>query len=151
MIRIDLAAPADQEALWNRAALVHLRLGHWWLAGVAGRLGHERQGHYRRPREVVACLLVGDVDQRLEAPLGCEHRQSRLHVYAMITRAYSQDMRFGGGQPGLEAAVHEQAPDLLVGTGADQILDVDAAIAQRPAGPIGLGDLGGEGDDALQA
>ena len=48
-------------------------------------------------------------------------------------------------------AIHEQAPDLLVGNSADKALAVHAAIAQRAASPVGLGDLGREGDDALEA
>ena len=45
----------------------------------------------------------------------------------------------------------EQAPDLLVGHLADEVLDVDAAVPQRATLLVGLGDLGGEGDDALEA
>ena len=56
-----------------------------------------------------------------------------------------------GGRPGLELAVDEQAPHLLERDLADELLDVDAAIAQRAALLVGLGDLGGEGDDALEA
>src|SRR6185503_3309413 len=51
----------------------------------------------------------------------------------------------------LEAVVHEEPPDLLVGHMADELLDVDPAIAERAAFLVGLGDLGLEGDDALQA
>ena len=51
-----------------------------------------------------------------------------------------------------EPAVDQQRPhvaerDPLV----DQILDVDAAIAQRAAVLVRLGDLGGEGHDALES
>ena len=60
-------------------------------------------------------------------------------------------MRFGGRQARFEAAVDEQAPDLLVGDRPDEVLDVDAAVAQRAALSVGLGDLGREGDDALEA
>ena len=60
-------------------------------------------------------------------------------------------MRLRRRQPGLERAVHEQAPDLLERDAADELLDVDAAVAQRAALPVGLGDLGREGDDALEA
>ena len=56
-----------------------------------------------------------------------------------------------GGSPGSKRPVDEQAPDLLVGDLADEVLDVDAAVAQRAALAVGLGDLGGEGDDALEA
>src|SRR5437899_1926595 len=69
----------------------------------------------------------------------------------MVSRAHGQRVGFGRGEAGLEAAVDEQAPHLLVRDSADQVLDVYASIAQRPAGPVGLGDLGGEGDDALEA
>ena len=69
----------------------------------------------------------------------------------MVAGADREGVRFGGGQAGLEVTVHEQAPDLLVGDFADQVLDVDAAVAQRAAGFVGLGDLGREGDDAFQA
>ena len=55
-------------------------------------------------------------------------------------------MGFGGGQAGFEVAVDQQAPDLLVGDPADEILDVYAAVAQRAALFVGLGDLGFEGD-----
>src|SRR5581483_4238930 len=52
---------------------------------------------------------------------------------------------------GQQLAVDEQSPDLFERHVANQFLDVDAAVAQRATGPIGLGDLGGEGDDALEA
>ena len=55
-----------------------------------------------------------------------------------------------GGRPGSKRAVDQQAPDLLERHDADEVLDVDAAIAQRAALLVGLGDLGGEGDDALE-
>ena len=40
---------------------------------------------------------------------------------------------------------------MLVGDAADEVLDVDAAVAQGASGSVGLGDLGGEGDDAFKA
>ena len=118
---------------------------------LARRLGDERERHHRGAREVVARLLVGDVDQLAEAPLGREHRERRLHVHAVIARAHGQRVRFGRRQARFEAPVDEQAPDLLVGDGADQVFDVDAAVAQRATLFVGLRDLGGEGDDAFEA
>ena len=56
-----------------------------------------------------------------------------------------------GGRPGLEGAVDQQAPDLLERDAADELLDVDAAVAQRRALLVGLGDLGRERDHALEA
>ena len=60
-------------------------------------------------------------------------------------------MRLGGRQARLERAVHEQAPNVLEAHLAHEILDIDAAVAQRAACLIGLGDLCGEGDYALEA
>ena len=59
--------------------------------------------------------------------------------------------RLGARHARLEAVVHEEAPDLLVGDVADELLDVDSAVAERAALLVGLGDLGLEGDDALEA
>ena len=151
VVRVGLAAPADQEALGDRGRLVDLALRDRRLAGAARRLGHERERHHRGAGELVARDLVGDVDQRLEAPLGREHRQRRLDVDARVAGADRERVRLGGRQAGLELAVDEQAPDLLERHLADEVLDVDAAIAQRAALLVGLGDLGGEGDDALEA
>ena len=82
---------------------------------------------------------------------GAEHRERRLHVDARVAGADGQRVRLGGRQAGLERAVDEQAPDLLEGHRADEVLDVDAAVAQRAALLVGLGDLGREGDDAFEA
>src|SRR5262249_31131041 len=46
--------------------------------------------------------------------------------------------------------VDQQAPYLLEGHAPDEILDVKAAVAQRAARAVRLGDLRGEGHDALQ-
>ena len=53
--------------------------------------------------------------------------------------------------PGSRFVVDQEAPDFLVGHRADELLDVDPAIAQCTAVPIGLGDLRLEGDDPLEA
>jgi hypothetical protein len=58
--------------------------------------------------------------------------------------------RFGRRQARLERRVDEQPPDVAVVDLADQVLDVDAAIAQRTSFPVRLSDLGLEGDDAFQ-
>jgi len=60
-------------------------------------------------------------------------------------------MRFRRRQAGFELSVHQQAPHLLVGDGSDEVLDVDAAVAQRATLSVGLRDLGREGDDSLEA
>ena len=151
MVGVGLAAPADEEALGGAGAPVDVGLRDGRAPDAARRLRHEAEGHDRRAREVLARLLVGDVDELLEAPLRGQRRQGALHVDARVARADRSGCGIAGGRPGSKVAVDQQAPDLLEGDRADELLDVDAAVAQRAALPVGLGDLGGEGDDALQA
>ena len=82
---------------------------------------------------------------------GAEHRQRRLDVDPGVAGADAQRVGLGRRQARLQLAVDEQAPDLLERDLAHQLLDVDAAVAQRAARPVGLGDLGREGDYALEA
>ena len=56
----------------------------------------------------------------------------------------------GSGIFELEVVVDEQPPDVLVRVVADELLDVDAAVAERAALAVGLGDLRLDGDDALE-
>jgi len=61
---------------------------------------------------------------------------------------------FPGGSETSDATqrlVDEEAPDLLERNRADEILDVDAAVAEHAAVLVGLGDLGLERDDAGEA
>ena len=81
---------------------------------------------------------------------GASIASAGLHVDAVSPERTGSACGSAGGQAGLEAAVDEQAPDLLVGDRADQVLDVDAAVAQRATVFVGLCDLGGEGDDAFR-
>jgi hypothetical protein len=48
------------------------------------------------------------------------------------------------------ACTSTQAPDVLEGDASDQVLDVDAAVAQRRPLLVGFGDLRPERDDAFQ-
>jgi hypothetical protein len=57
----------------------------------------------------------------------------------------------GRGEARAELAVDQQRPDVAEGDLADQVLDVDAAVAQGTAVLVRFGDLGLEGDDALEA
>ena len=102
-----------------------------------------------RARSVRACSS-DDVDQLLEPPFGRQLAERGLHVHARVAGADRERVRLGGRQAGQERAVHQQSPDLLEGHRADQVLDVDAAVAQRAAFLVGLGDLGRERDDAFE-
>ena len=64
---------------------------------------------------------------------------------------HRQGERLGGRQAGAEAPVDQQRPHVAEGHLADQVLDVDAAVAQRATFLVWLGDLGLEGDHAFQA
>ena len=75
-------------------------------------------------------------------PLGPEHRKRRLEVHARIAGPDRQRVRLGRRHPGLVGAVDEQAPNPLERDPPDQLLDVDAAVAQRAALPVGLRDRG---------
>ena len=59
----------------------------------------------------------------------------------------------GNGSAGREARlvrpVDQQAPDLLERDAADEVVDVDAAIAKRGPFLVGFGDLALERDDAF--
>ena len=55
-----------------------------------------------------------------------------------------------GGEARLVGAVDQQAPDLLERHPADEVVDVDAAIAERGPFLVGLGDLALERDDSLE-
>ena len=55
-----------------------------------------------------------------------------------------------GGRPGPNRPSTSSAQTLPKLTVADQVLDVDAAVAQGAAVLVRLGDLGAEGDVALQ-
>ena len=150
VLGVGLAAPADQEALGDRGGLVDLALRDRRAADAAGRLGDEGEGHHGDARQVVAGPLVADVDQRLQPPLGGEHGERRLEVDARVARAHGQRVRLGRGHARVVAAVDEQAPDLLERHVADELLDVHAAVAQRAALLVGLGDGRVERDYAFE-
>src|SRR5688500_82845 len=73
-------------------------------------------------------------------------KRSGIDVALSISRCGT-----GGRQARLERTVDEQPPYQLERDLADELFDVDAAIAQCRALLVGLRDLGGEGEDALQA
>ena len=92
-----------------------------------------------------------DVQQRAVAPDRGQHRQRGLHVDPDVAGVHRDRERLGRRQARAELAVDQQRPDVAEGDLADQVLDVDAAVAQGAAVLVGFGDLGLEGDDAFQA
>ena len=152
VVGVGLAAPADEEALGDRGGLVDAPTGA--PAGCPA------------PRADCATKESAITEARARSSRACSSGMSiswrKPHSGASIASADCTSTRgsperivsgcgSAGGQAGLEVAVDQQAPDLLEGDRADEVLDVDAAVAQRAALLVGLGDLRGEGDDALQA
>ena len=119
-------------------------------AVAARRLRDDRERRRREPREVVARLLGLDVDELLQAPLRPERRERGLQVGHHRAARVLQLDPLGLRHARLEAAVDEQAPDLLERVVADELLDVDAAVPERRAFLVGLRDLRLERDHALE-
>ena len=74
----------------------------------------------------------------------------RLQVGHGIAGRALVDVRIRRLEAREERLVDEQAPDLLEGLRADELLDVDAAVPERPSLAIRLRDLRAERDDALE-
>ena len=53
--------------------------------------------------------------------------------------------------PGSKLSSTRRPQTFSYGYVADEVLDVDAAVAERAALLVGLGDLGLDGDDALES
>src|SRR5579862_4543747 len=147
---VRLASPCEQEALRGRPAGEHRLLRHGRTLGAPSRLRDDRERSRGEPPEILLRLLVVDVDQLAELPLPAEDGEHRLQVGHVAARAHLE-LAIGGGEAGLERLVDEKAPDVLERDIADELLDVDAAIAQRAAFAVGLGDLRLDGDDTCKA
>lgn len=150
VLGVGLAPPADHEPLDDGLRLVYLALRDHGQALAAGGLGDVGQGHDGGAGEVVTGLVGVDVQERFQAPDGGEHGQRGLHVHADVTGVDGDGERLGGRQTGVEGAVHEQAPDVAEGDVTDEVLDVDAPVAQGAALLVRFGDLGLECDDSLE-
>jgi hypothetical protein len=149
--RVGLTPPALHEPLDDGLRLVDLLLRDGRQAQAAGGLGDEGERGDRHPGEVLAGLLVGDVEELAEPPVRGEHGDGGLHVDPDVAGVHRHGERLGRRQAGAEPPVDQQRPHVAEGDLTDQILDVDAAIAQRAAFAVRFGDLGLEGYDALQA
>jgi hypothetical protein len=79
-----------------------------------------------------------------------EHGDGGLHVRPHVTGVDRDGVGLRRRKPGLVGAVDEQPPHLLERHPSDDLLDVDAAVAQRRALFVGFRDVGREGDDALE-
>jgi hypothetical protein len=149
VVLVDLASPRQEKSLRSGPPLHHRLLRHRLLV-APGRLCHERERGGRQPAEILLRLVVIDVDQLLQAPASAEHGEPRLEI-GHVAAGPDRELLVGRRQPRLERVVDEETPHLLERDLADQLLDIDAAIAKRATFSIGLRDLGLERDDALES
>ena len=148
--RVGLAAPADQEL--RGGVLAPLDLG----------LGNRRAAS---PRAACATIESAAAESRARSSRACSAEMStswrRPHFgpsvaspawRSAITEPLGScsSIRSAGGIPGSRLAVDEQAPDLLERVAADELLDVDAAVAERRSLAVRLGDLRLERDHAFE-
>ena len=150
MLGIGLAAPADQELRGSVLALLDLRLGHRRLL-PSRSLRDDRQRCGGEPCEVVARLLVVDVDELLHPPLRAERRERRLQISRNGAARVLQVDRLRRRERRVDVLVDEQSPDVLERVAADELLDVDTPVPERAAILVRLRDLRLERDHALEA
>jgi hypothetical protein len=147
---VRLALPAGHESCCDRWAFIDHSLRDGGLINAARGLRDVGQRHHRCPGQLLAGGGFVGVEQGLVPPDGGQHRQARLHIDAHVTGVDRQRERLGGRQTAAELTVDQQRPhvaegDLLV----YQVLNVDAAVAQRAAVFIRFGNFGGERDHTL--
>ena len=105
----------------------------------------------RRAGQVVARLLVVDVEQLVATPTPAPASPARSARRRGRRRSGpGSGNGSAGGRPGLNSLSTSSPQTLPNETRADEVLDVDAAVAQGAALLVGLGDLGLEGDDAFE-
>src|SRR5437588_618760 len=83
-------------------------------------------------------------------PVAGTTRGLRLQVRRRTPRQSRRFVRLRVRHLGVEIVVDEKAPDVFVRVATDELLDVDAAVAERTAFAVRLGDLRLDGDDALE-
>ena len=154
MLRVGLAAPLEEEALGGRLTLRDgLRRDPVVVSPSAIRADWaaiEMNWAERRRRSSRASSSVMSI--------------SFLTPHSAPSRAVT-DWRSAGvfpvrpppsygsaaGRPGSKLSSTSRPQTCSKRYGADELLDVDAAVAERAALAVGLGDLGLEGDDALES
>ena len=133
LLRVRLAQPGGDEPLDDGRALRNAlrRYRRLFAAGRVRRVGQDGRSGLR---QLIPGLLVGDVEQRAEPASGCQQRQRGLHVHPDVAGA--EGGRGGvDGQLGAELVIDQQRPDIVESDRAHQVVDVDAAVPQRPRRP----------------
>ena len=150
--RISLAAPAQEELLGGRLPARDDVVGNNVRLAVGDPSRARDDGHHlcRETTEVFARLPVGDLVQLAEPPFAGDPRRLGLEVSRRVAREPCGLVRLRIRHARVEVVVDEQTPDVFVGVMADELLDVNAAVAKRAAFAIGLGDLRLDRDDAFE-
>ncbi|MDF2754047.1 MAG: hypothetical protein K0S82_2430, partial [Gaiellaceae bacterium] len=148
VIRVRLAAPAQEEPLGCGIALRDDVVGRR-LPSVADGRGPRDDLHHLRgdAREVGPGLVVRDLVQLAEAPVAREAGRLGLEVGRRVAGDRGRFVGLRLRHLRVQVVVDQQAPHVLVGVLADQLFDVDAAIAELPTLAIRLGNLRLDGDD----
>src|SRR5439155_26881157 len=115
--------------------------------GARDDLHHLRRG----AAGILPRLLVGDLVQLPELPRAGEARGLGLEVRRRVACETRGLVRLRVRHLRVEVVVDQEPPDILVRVVPDEVFDVDAAVAERAAFTIGLGDLRLDGDDPLEA
>ena len=132
--RVGLAAPADQELRGGVLALVDSGVGHRRLL-PARRLRDDRERRGREAREVVSRLLGRRCRRACRGPTSARASRGRPAGRPAPSRSDPAARSSRRAAARVESLVDQQPPDLLERIAADEILDVDAAIAKRRRRP----------------
>ena len=100
VLGVGVAAPADHEPLGDGAPLVDLALGHHRRRLAVGRLADERDRHDRGAGEVLAGLLVVDVEQRRKPHTGASCASADCTSTRMSPVCTGSGNGSAGGRPG---------------------------------------------------
>ena len=127
-----LAAPAQQELLGDGRALRDDVVGRGLAAVGDGGGARDDPHHQRRQAAEVLAACSSEISFSLPSFHSPASRAVSAWRSAGALPVSSWLVRLGVGHRRLEVVVDEQPPDVLVREAADELLDVDPAIAERP-------------------
>ena len=152
MAWIGLAPPAEQELLGGGFSPGHDLVGNGIGRTVGDAGGARDDRHHLRgePAEVLAGLVVGDLVELAQSPESGEVRGLSLQICRSVPGEARRLVQLRIRHLRFEVVIDEETPDVLIWIAADELLDVDAAIAQGATFAVGFADLRLDGDHALE-
>ena len=151
--RVGLAAPLEEELLGRRAAAADDLVGDRVRRAVGERARSGRRcpssATERRPRSSRACS--SEISLSLPSPQ-CPARRavSAWRSAGALPVRPAGSYGSGSGMTESRSSSTRRPQTRSYGYAADELLDVDAAVAEHAAFAIGLRDLGLDRDDALE-